>query len=220
MKMTKIRISVDMDGVVAGLAVWLAPITIQLIRKARKSRQDVIDKYFWETLGTTLEEGYTSDYLNHLFYKRDTVGLSPIETELFNFSYPPLENNREAWANLPLYHYAHRLLIDCGRHVGGENVRFLTAPIEDENNDCRKGKKDWLKKHFPDFVDTVIMDADKARYVTYKGFDILIDDRIKNIKKWREAGGIGILHRPRHPEVTLQVLNRTVKSLKTFLEGL
>lgn len=54
-----------------------------------------------------------------------------------------------------------------------------------------EGKKEWLKENLPKVP--YIIEHNKTQYA--KSNAILIDDREKNIKKWEEAGGIGILHK-------------------------
>lgn len=65
----------------------------------------------------------------------------------------------------------------------------LTAPSNHPSS--KIGKKIWLKENLPNVP--YIIDNKKEKYA--KDGYILIDDREKNIKKWREAGGIGILHK-------------------------
>lgn len=65
----------------------------------------------------------------------------------------------------------------------------LTAPTRHPSS--KAGKKVWLRRELPGVP--YIIDSDKEQYA--KDGYILIDDREKNIKKWEEAGGIGILHK-------------------------
>jgi 5'(3')-deoxyribonucleotidase len=54
-----------------------------------------------------------------------------------------------------------------------------------------EGKKEWLEKNLPGVP--FIIEQEKEKYAAPDA--ILIDDREKNIKKWEEKGGIGILHK-------------------------
>jgi 5'(3')-deoxyribonucleotidase len=65
-----------------------------------------------------------------------------------------------------------------------------------------EGKKKWLKKHLPGVP--YIIESKKEKYAEPGA--ILIDDREKNIKKWEDAGGIGILHKD--AESTIRKLNK------------
>ncbi len=72
-------------------------------------------------------------------------------------------------------------------------------------------KKDWLQKHFPNtFSEIIITEKDKYHFV--KGHDILIDDRILNIKDWIKHGGIGILFKT--PTQSLKELKEHLSILK------
>jgi len=65
----------------------------------------------------------------------------------------------------------------------------LTAPTKEPSS--KTGKKLWMKNNLPRVP--YIIDSQKHKHAK-KGY-ILIDDREKNIRKWEEAGGIGILHK-------------------------
>lgn len=56
---------------------------------------------------------------------------------------------------------------------------------------CKKGKRIWCAKHLGSSI-PVILDKHKEKYASPNS--ILIDDRKDNVKKWINAGGIGILH--------------------------
>lgn len=70
---------------------------------------------------------------------------------------------------------------------------ILSAPTRDKNSEkaCVKGKHRWLKKEIPSVP--YILEKDKHKYANEKS--ILIDDYIEKIKKWKDAGGIGIHHK-------------------------
>ena len=75
------------------------------------------------------------------------------------------------------------------------NANILSAYSNRDGN-SRKGKTQWLKKNArPTGKVHLVMRADKQKYATTGGKpNILIDDYIKNIKEWENAGGIGIHH--------------------------
>lgn len=83
---------------------------------------------------------------------------------------------------------------------------ILTAPTRHKSS--VEGKKEWLKNNLPDVP--YIIDQNKASYADKDS--ILIDDREKNIKKWEEAGGIGILHKD--AKTTIDKLQKVVGSHK------
>jgi hypothetical protein len=75
------------------------------------------------------------------------------------------------------------------------NANILSAYSNRDGN-SRNGKKKWLSKNAkPTGKVHLVMRADKQKYATTGGKpNILIDDYIKNIKEWENAGGIGIHH--------------------------
>ncbi len=66
---------------------------------------------------------------------------------------------------------------------------ILSSPSNHKNS--IEGKKIWLKENLPKIP--YFIEKNKALYADTN--TILIDDREKNIKKWEDAGGIGILHK-------------------------
>lgn len=70
---------------------------------------------------------------------------------------------------------------------------LLTKPAPDQCvPTCKQDKIEWVEKNIGKDV-SIIFSTFKEFYA--KHGTILIDDKIKNIDKWNEAGGIGILHR-------------------------
>ena len=68
--------------------------------------------------------------------------------------------------------------------------KLLSAPSREQSS--RTGKEKWVAEHLPN-VPLLLKAADqKQLYASPKS--ILIDDRVDNIKRWNDAGGIGIHH--------------------------
>lgn len=93
------------------------------------------------------------------------------------------------------------------RAISKYNPTILSAPTRHESS--KIGKRAWIKRELPKGT-TLIMDSDKGKYAK-KGY-VLIDDRVKNIKEWEEAGGIGILHK--NAKGTIKELDRVLKREK------
>jgi hypothetical protein len=70
------------------------------------------------------------------------------------------------------------------------NPKLLSAPSRDKSS--RTGKEKWVEQNIPGTVLLLKSAELKQLYASPKS--ILIDDRADNIKRWNEAGGIGILH--------------------------
>ena len=68
--------------------------------------------------------------------------------------------------------------------------KLLSAPSRDQSS--RTGKEKWVAEHLPNVPLLLKAAEQKQLYASPKS--ILIDDRADNIKRWNEAGGIGIHH--------------------------
>ncbi|HRZ18947.1 MAG TPA: GNAT family N-acetyltransferase [Methanofastidiosum sp.] len=77
---------------------------------------------------------------------------------------------------------------DFWNFVKDHNPTILTKPAPVKH--CKEDKLAWLKKEIGDVP--VIVTTKKEKYADKDS--VLIDDMPKNISKWQEAGGIGILH--------------------------
>ena len=98
---------------------------------------------------------------------------------------------KDFWHTLPWMPGAQRMW----KLINKYNANILSAYSNRDGN-SRKGKKAWLSKNAkPTGKVHLVMRADKQKYATTGGKpNILIDDYIKNIKEWENAGGIGIHH--------------------------
>jgi len=72
------------------------------------------------------------------------------------------------------------------------NPTIITAVNPKTHPAVAEGKYIWCQKELGVPKNRVICEAKKEIYARPKA--ILIDDWIRNIKHWKEAGGIGILH--------------------------
>jgi hypothetical protein len=74
------------------------------------------------------------------------------------------------------------------------------------------GKKRWLNTHIGDVVNPIFR-CDKERMAMQAGKPaVLVDDFGKNIKKWQEAGGIGIKHEDENWQDTIKKLDQIYSS--------
>jgi len=70
------------------------------------------------------------------------------------------------------------------------NPDLLSAPSREESS--KMGKRIWVKRELPG-AKLILCSADrKQEFATPNS--ILIDDRADNIQRWKDAGGIGIVH--------------------------
>jgi len=75
-------------------------------------------------------------------------------------------------------------------YIKGYNPDLLSAPSREESS--RIGKRLWVKRNMPG-TKLILRSAERKQEFA-KPDSILIDDRTDNIERWRNAGGIGILH--------------------------
>lgn len=83
----------------------------------------------------------------------------------------------------------------------------LSAPLRGNEEASIRGKIAWLDRHNPGTSANAIFTGDKQRYAVTQGRpNVLVDDFKKYVSAWREAGGIGILHRDNNLQATLDQL--------------
>jgi len=94
----------------------------------------------------------------------------------------------EFWAGLPVLADGMSLFRSvASRH--GAGLRILSTPHNVRG--CRDGKYDWVKTHLPRYADSLFLGKNKSEIV--HGAAVLVDDHGENIKKWKHAGGRGVL---------------------------
>ena len=115
---------------------------------------------------------------------------------------------KDFWAKMDWEKDGHELWDGLKKH----DPTILSAPTNHPSS--VEGKKEWLKENIPDAP--FIIEQKKEKYATKDS--VLIDDREKNIKKWEEAGGIGILHKD--AETTLEKLKDVMEHNKKEAAGI
>lgn len=78
----------------------------------------------------------------------------------------------------------------------GVPIRVITGrPKLDTYPTATQDKLDWCATHFGTDVDVIVCLArDKQKYMKPYVTDILVDDFVKNIDRWRLSGGVAIHH--------------------------
>jgi uncharacterized protein YbaR (Trm112 family) len=133
--------------------------------------------------------------------KKKSVGLKQITYALvsknpgeFFQDLPPLDDGiNQLWTYL---------------NDSGRDVTLLTAGISGPSYlpTAEDGKHVWASKHLvPKYKGLICTTAEKKHeYAVADGIpNILIDDREDTVERWREAGGIGILHIPKRSHETI-----------------
>jgi 5'(3')-deoxyribonucleotidase len=88
------------------------------------------------------------------------------------------------WENLQQYPWAIRL-VEAAKALAP--IKLLSTPSSHPS--CHFGKRMWCLEHLPG-VEMILC---KSKYLLAQPGRVLIDDREDTIRKWEEAGGIGIL---------------------------
>lgn len=112
-----------------------------------------------------------------------------------------IQKNTIFWENIPLT--KHALDIYEQSKLITPHVKILTAlpkAVYRKNSsafkEAEKAKRVWLKKHFPQisYDDIIVCHAIEKHLQVKKtlGKAVLIDDSLKNIQRWKEAGGVGL----------------------------
>jgi len=97
---------------------------------------------------------------------------------------------REHWATLPKSRMCHSLIEECADFVGTRNVHVLTSPTKDP--DCLAGKLEWIHSNLPKWMHRqYLIGPDKSLCASPDA--LLIDDRDRNVRDFRRAGGQAVL---------------------------
>ena len=123
---------------------------------------------------------------------------------------PLLENDEKFWADLPWMPEGKAIW----NAVKDHNPLILTSPMDQNGHTGSiKGKEKWIKRELGlDINSRVIFSHDKYEYANEGGEPtILIDDYDKNIRLFKEHGGITIHH--------LGNLSSTLKALEDLKNG-
>ncbi len=101
-----------------------------------------------------------------------------------------IDSNRDHWHDLPAMPGALMLWAK----VAPYNARIITGCPKYGYKTATEGKRAWIAREMGVHVPVITcLSRDKQTHMQAPG-DILIDDMKKNIKRWEEAGGVGILH--------------------------
>lgn len=136
-------------------------------------------------------DGVLADLFNHAASLHDVDHYNSMSNQQWTDFFQKT-NAEELFANLPPFSTANALLAMVRKMAGG--YKILSSPLNFDKQGSIRGKRAWLAKNISVPADGVIFEHEK--YIYAKGFEgqpnILIDDYGVNIRKWRDAGGIGI----------------------------
>lgn len=139
---------------------------------------------------------FEAGFLRNYGFAHDSVA-EPVMWKFIN-------QNKNHWENLPPMPDAHLLWA----FIRPMSPSILTGCPRSGYDAAHEGKHVWCKSNLEDVGEIITcLSRNKPIHMVSPG-DILIDDLTKNIKRWNEAGGFGILHTS---------AENTIEQLKTAL---
>ena len=142
-------------------------------------------------------------------YAARTLGLPPSSGIYPDETWYKLASNQRIYRDLIKTPYADELVEYC-RNLAKQrdwDLRFLTAiPKGNDMPWSFHDKVFWANRYYPD-IPVFFGPFSHDKHVHCNPNDILIDDRLSNIKEWKVAGGIGILHNYNLHETLEQLKN-------------
>lgn len=189
-----VRIFFDLDGVLADMETGL--MNNPDVAKLRTELDNLIESDFPE-YKNLVDDDIKSKFKKELEINPQS-GVKSLKKAFNNYTSKVFSTASKPgfYFNLPLMPGAVEMVRKANELVGKKS-HILSSPVGDEtdpNNPSVQEKKDWVKKHFGDHIDQIIITSDKGKVVEGKS-DILIDDRPKYVEKFTSAGGTAILHK-------------------------
>jgi 5'(3')-deoxyribonucleotidase len=187
-----LQIYFDMDGVLADFEGGFSNKSIDIARRDLIELQNKIPEF----------KGKSFDELKAMLAG---IQKKPSHKALKNALY---DMNKEIYAisgqegfflNLPEMPGA-RTMLEVAIQLSGRLPHILTAPVKSEF--CQPEKEQWMIDHFDGLYDQFYCQSNKEEFANPDA--LLIDDRMKNINIFREAGGQVIYHTD--PEITIKRL--------------
>ena len=126
-----------------------------------------------------------------------------------------IANSEDFWINLKVLPDVPKLMSSIADLFKGDYMVLSKAPGTEDSNAVIQ-KKQWINNLPLRPRDTIIMPAtgNKGKYAVQRDGtrNILIDDFGVNIRKWTEAGGIGIQHKTGSVNTTIQQLEKALSN--------
>jgi hypothetical protein len=161
----------------------------------------------------------------HLYLDMDGVQADLFQrvAELENVPHwDDIEDQNEAITRLSLQgpESVYRLFRDLNPLPGGQVIikwlhdnkipfTVLSAPLRNEPEASKRGKRDWLDQYNPGTSQTAIFTKNKFKYAVADGQpNVLVDDFKYYLRGWADEGGIAIKHSDATTEHTIMQLNK------------
>lgn len=156
-------------------------------------------------------DGVLADLFGHAANLHDVETYRHLTKDQFNNFFKE-SNAYELFKNLKPFPTANQLLRMVVNLFG--SYRILSSPLNFDPKGSIAGKKEWLEKYITIPAESWIFDDEKWKYAQQPdgNANVLIDDFGYNIKRWNEAGGIGIKFQS--DEDQLSFLEKKLKDIK------
>lgn len=126
---------------------------------------------------------FEAGFLKNFGFAHDSVS----EPEMWKY----ILSHERHWHDLPMMPDAMKLW----EFIKPHNPIILTGCPRSGYEHANIGKREWAAKMLgPEVPVITCLSRNKPQHMIGPG-DILIDDLTKNIKRWEEANGIGVLHK-------------------------
>lgn len=152
-------------------------------------------------------DGVLADFDSHANAHQIMDGAGKMQWDLMDYAW---------WSTIPPFQGARDFYDDLSKRAKDNKGELLILSAPTMSADCFGGKAKWVQDFLPDkgkFVLTKLIIATKKHHLAGP-HSILIDDRMKNVKAWRDAGGIAILHEGDFNQ-TLSALDQALQKLKS-----
>ena len=114
-------------------------------------------------------------------------------------------------------------IVNFVRKISNGDWGICTSPLKGDHNNSAYWKRRWLErtKFMPPLVENLIITSNKHKYAwnaLTKKPNILVDDRPDNIRRWIDAGGIGIVFQTNEEDIDIlfNKLEIAVERARTF----
>ena len=123
---------------------------------------------------------------------------------------------------LPKFKESNRI-VSFVEEITNDDWGICSSPLRGDHNNSAYWKRRWLenKGYVPPLIENMIFTSNKHRYAWNKLTrkpNILVDDRPDNIRRWIDAGGIGIVFQTDQDDVEVleSKLEIAVERARTF----
>jgi hypothetical protein len=97
-------------------------------------------------------------------------------------------------------------------HQNSIPFTVLSAPLRNEQEASKKGKREWLDQYNPGTSSDAIFTKRKYQYAMTDGRpNVLVDDFNYYLRSWADAGGIAVKHSDGSTDHTIQQLEKIYK---------